>query len=227
MEVLTRKPLLVCLLPTFSASSNVYKTENNKPVSPLSHIFGRFAISSKILFWYNLINTDEGCTHRMLRQTTDWLEGLQWKGNLFIASSLVLLWCLPCLYWYIIGAAWNPTASSLSQISGACPTHLLPLWHAGSPGEVKGQHRWLLPPLQMKYHPLGSHFSAAAKGQREAIWGWGEIMSWRWTSPSRRTGKGKVSTNTFIPHSSPKGLLQGMMFLHILSRASTWGWETG
>lgn len=70
-EELTRKPLLVCLLPTFSASSDVYKTENNKPVSPLSHIFGRFAISSKILFWYNLINTDEGCTHRMLGPTTD------------------------------------------------------------------------------------------------------------------------------------------------------------
>ena len=42
--------------------------------------------------------------------------------------------------------------------------HLLPLWYTGSPGEAKGQHRWLLSPLQMKYHNLGSHFSATAKG---------------------------------------------------------------
>lgn len=41
------------------------------------------------------------------------LKGLQWKGNLFIAYSLLLLQCLPCLYRHILGAAFNSPASAV------------------------------------------------------------------------------------------------------------------
>lgn len=95
------------------------------------------------------------------------------------------------------------------------------------PGEVNGQHLWLLPLLQMKYHTLGSDFSAAAKGAGGQPGSAGEIMFCRWTSPYGNTGDGRQPTNTFIPHSPPETLLQGMAFLHISSRANTWCWETG